>query len=368
MSGGLVEARFLAGERGVSRALGAHVLAACFGAGGEAACFALAEGGLVLAGGAPEAWRERAPPSGAVLCLAPDVRQGGVVVGGDDGALHRLAPEGDWSELGRFGRRWVEQGRDPWRRRRRADRLRRRARDAPAVRRWRAPAQLRASLDRHRDRLRHARQAARRLALQRRVALVHRLEGRRAATAGVEGQPYRRRDPPCRRRGGDGDAGERAARLAARRRAAHADERLPGQAAHRRLHPERAVARLLGRGRGGAVAVLRRRPDGQGADRTRAGRGDLHPGGLPPEAGDGRRRFRGRAGGAGRHRHRPGAAGAGGGAWRGERAGLERERRVAGRGDGGGIRAGGGPGRRVAERCEPRPSSRASLPSAAPSG
>ncbi len=47
----------------------------------------------------------------------------------------------------------------------------------------------------------------------------------------------------------------------------------------------------------GALAVLRRRPDGQGAHRARRRRwGDVHPRRLPSAARDGGRRLRGRAG------------------------------------------------------------------------
>ena len=98
--------------------------------------------------------------------------------------------------------------------------------------------------------------------------------------------------------------------------------------------PQRQVAGEQWRGCDGAVAVLRRRPDGQGA----AGAGGrrrhhLHAGRLPSAAGDGRGRLRRRAGGDGGYRILARPADGAAGARAGLRAGLESGWIASGGGD-----------------------------------
>jgi len=88
-------------ERGVSRDLGAFVVAAAFSAG--VAAFATGEGAVWLAAD----WREVAVHDGAVLALA--AAPGGFVTGGDDGAFRRVGVDGAVAEVAGFGGRWVEQ-------------------------------------------------------------------------------------------------------------------------------------------------------------------------------------------------------------------------------------------------------------------
>ena len=187
-----------------------------------------------------------------------------------------------------------------------------RGRPSGAPVRWRGKAAQDAGspVQRHRPGVRCEGQAHCRLALQRRQPLVRRRQDRQSAPTGMEGQPHRDRHQPGRRVRGDRHAGERAARLAPDRRAAHADERLSGQDAGDEFHPQRQVAGHLRRRRHRAVAVLWRRADEQGADRTRRRRWrHLHAGRREPAAGCGGGRLLGRAGGAGRHRRRPHPAG-----------------------------------------------------------
>ena len=162
------------------------------------------------------------------------------------------------------------------------------------------------------------------VALQRRHAVVRRGQGGQPAQAGMEGQPHRDRHPSGRRRRGDRDAGERAAWLAAVRQPAHAHERLSGEDRGAVVHPQRQVAGHQRRGRDGAVAVLRRRPDGQGADRTgRRRRYHLHARRGASAAGDGGGRLCRRPGGAGGGELVAHPAGRAAGARAGLRAGLE---------------------------------------------
>src|SRR5271165_3349075 len=105
-----VTAGFLIDKRGVTRDLGAFVVAACFDRAGRTAAFALGDGTLRLVGLADrETWREVAVHDGAVLALAPDAGARGFVSGGDDGAFRRVAADASVGDIARFGMKWVEQ-------------------------------------------------------------------------------------------------------------------------------------------------------------------------------------------------------------------------------------------------------------------
>jgi hypothetical protein len=101
---------FLIETRGVTRDLGAFVVAARFGRDGRSVAFALGDGGVHVTGvKAPQDWRVVAAHDGAVLALANDVGTGGFITGGDDGAFRRIAADGTVSDVARFGMKWVEQ-------------------------------------------------------------------------------------------------------------------------------------------------------------------------------------------------------------------------------------------------------------------
>src|SRR5271170_1192256 len=105
-----VTADFLIDHRGVTRELGAFVVAARFDRAGRTAAFALGDGTLRLVDLTDrETWREVAVHDGATLALAPDAGARGFVSGGDDGAFRRVAADDSVSDLARFGMKWVEQ-------------------------------------------------------------------------------------------------------------------------------------------------------------------------------------------------------------------------------------------------------------------
>ena len=110
----LAGADFLLDARGTGRELGAWVVGAAFGRarGGQGAeCgFALGDGTVRLARGVdPSAeWPAVAAHDGAALSLVADCADG-LLSGGDDGRLVRIAPGGEPTELAAFGAmRWVE--------------------------------------------------------------------------------------------------------------------------------------------------------------------------------------------------------------------------------------------------------------------
>ena len=102
----LAGADFLLDSRGTGRDLGAWVVGAAFGRDGGECGFALGDGTVHLAAGAE--WRSVAAHDGAVLSLVPDCVDG-LLSGGDDGRLVRLAPGGEATEVAGFGTmKWVE--------------------------------------------------------------------------------------------------------------------------------------------------------------------------------------------------------------------------------------------------------------------
>jgi WD40 repeat protein len=103
-------ARFLLESRGVSRDLGAFVVAARFSRDNTSVAFALGDGSVHIVHVAdPEAWRAVPVHDGAVLALAADTGASGLISGGDDGAFRRIGADGAVTDIGSFGMKWVEQ-------------------------------------------------------------------------------------------------------------------------------------------------------------------------------------------------------------------------------------------------------------------
>jgi WD40 repeat protein len=96
------ETDFLLESRGDAQDLGAWVIGAVFGRDGGCA-FALGDGTVRLADG----WRTVTVHDGACLSLAADAKDG-VITGGDDGRLMRVAPDGTTIELAKYGSKWVD--------------------------------------------------------------------------------------------------------------------------------------------------------------------------------------------------------------------------------------------------------------------
>lgn len=107
---GVAEADFLLDQRGTGRDLGAWVVGAAFGREGRLAGFALSDGTVHLADPADHAaawWRLEAH-DGTGQSLVPDAVDG-LLSGGDDGRLVRIAPDGGMEALAEFGMmKWVE--------------------------------------------------------------------------------------------------------------------------------------------------------------------------------------------------------------------------------------------------------------------
>ena len=93
-------------SRGTMAELGAHVIAARFNRSGSHAAFALGDGSLHLFDS--ESWNKVAVHDGAVLSLTPHPAAPGFCTGGDDGRLMAVTPEGQVSEIVKFGSKWVE--------------------------------------------------------------------------------------------------------------------------------------------------------------------------------------------------------------------------------------------------------------------
>lgn len=100
------EADFLIDSRGRAEELGAWVVGVAFGREETSCAFALGDGSVRLAAFTGD-WTKVAAHDGAALAIAPDAKDG-VVTGGDDGRLVRIAPDGTVTELARYGSRWVE--------------------------------------------------------------------------------------------------------------------------------------------------------------------------------------------------------------------------------------------------------------------
>jgi WD40 repeat protein len=101
--------RFRIETDGVSRELGAFVVAARFSRDGRTLAFALGDGTVRLVDAAdPGEWRTVTVHDGAILALATDPSTGEFVTGGDDGALRRIDAAGVVTEIAKFGMRWVE--------------------------------------------------------------------------------------------------------------------------------------------------------------------------------------------------------------------------------------------------------------------
>jgi len=105
-----VTAQFLLESRGVSRDLGAFVVAARFSRDGASVAFALGDGTVQIVRLAnTSAWHAVPVHDGAVLALAADTGPAGFVSGGDDGGFRRVTAKGSVTDLARFGMKWVEQ-------------------------------------------------------------------------------------------------------------------------------------------------------------------------------------------------------------------------------------------------------------------
>jgi WD40 repeat protein len=100
----------LMGTRGVSRALGAHVVAACFDRASHMAAFGLGDGSVHLAPRDADApWLRVAAHDGAVMALSHDFGMAGFLSAGDDGILARIAAHGDTATVFSTGGKWIEQ-------------------------------------------------------------------------------------------------------------------------------------------------------------------------------------------------------------------------------------------------------------------
>jgi WD40 repeat protein len=106
-----VTASFLVDQRGITRELGAFVVAARFDRTGRTAAFGLGDGTLRLVDLSDrETWRTVAVHDGALLALQPDAGARGFVSGGDDGTFRRIDASDTVHDIASFGAmKWVEQ-------------------------------------------------------------------------------------------------------------------------------------------------------------------------------------------------------------------------------------------------------------------
>ena len=104
-------AEFLVEKRGVRRSLDAFVVAARFSRDGRTVAFGMGDGTtrLVAVANPSAEWQSVPVHNGATLSLAAGTSPGGFLSGGDDGALRRIAADGEVSDLATFGMKWVEQ-------------------------------------------------------------------------------------------------------------------------------------------------------------------------------------------------------------------------------------------------------------------
>lgn len=99
---------FLLGQRGSSQELGAWVIGLAFGREGRSLHAGLGDGTVRVAQmAAPGDWLSVTAHKGAVLSLCADAKDG-VITGGDDGRVMRIAPDGTATQLATFGSKWVE--------------------------------------------------------------------------------------------------------------------------------------------------------------------------------------------------------------------------------------------------------------------
>ena len=216
---------------------GRQVVAAAFL--GDAPALALADGVVLI--GEPDAQRRvAAHPDGAILVAVSDGKT--LVTGGDDGRVTAIGADGELQEIADEKGRWID-----------ALALRGAAfawsagQSGQGARRGGRGQDLGRALERAGPRLPAEGLSPGGDPLQRRDALVSQGRGG-AADAGMEGRASRcdllaRRPLPRHL-----DAGERAARLAARRFPQHADDRLSRQDALAVVVARRRMARDLGRG------------------------------------------------------------------------------------------------------------------------
>ena len=95
---------FLLESRGNAQDLGAWVIGVAFGREGRSCAFALGDGSVRLA----EGWQSVTAHDGACLSICADAKDG-VLTGGDDGRLMRIAPDGSATEIATYGSKWVDQ-------------------------------------------------------------------------------------------------------------------------------------------------------------------------------------------------------------------------------------------------------------------
>jgi len=96
-------------DRGVPRALGAHVVAAAFNRAGTQAAFGLGDGCVHLAPVGDGEWVPVGAHDGAVMALVADAAVTGFASAGDDGRFVRIGGDGAVSEIFATGGKWVEQ-------------------------------------------------------------------------------------------------------------------------------------------------------------------------------------------------------------------------------------------------------------------
>ncbi|WP_376097240.1 WD40 repeat domain-containing protein [Roseomonas sp. CCTCC AB2023176] len=104
------DADFLLEQRGTGRDLGAWIVGVAFARDGKVAGFGLSDGTVHLTDPADHAadWRRVEAHDGAGLTVVPDIATG-LLSGGDDGRLVRIALDGSATQLASYGMmKWVE--------------------------------------------------------------------------------------------------------------------------------------------------------------------------------------------------------------------------------------------------------------------
>jgi hypothetical protein len=240
------DADFLLSARGRSQELGAWVVGLAFTKDGRCG-FGLGDGTLRIASPGGD-WLTAEAHDGAVLSLVADARDG-FLTGGDDGRLVRTGADGSIGEIAALGTmKWVEHV----------------AAHESGLRAASVGKQLHL-FDGRGEKLKvltHPSSVG---------GIAFDAKGKRVAASHYNGASLwfvaAKEDKP-RVLEWKGDAGERPAWLAPGRWPAHAHVRLPVEDAFAELHRARPVAGDERRRQRRHLALLRRRPDGQGADRT----------------------------------------------------------------------------------------------------